>query len=94
MATVRQVEKRILDREGFRTTIRHLDGRDVRGDRMALPRYPFDRAMKNSANVTRWITTRFRRTYPGFGVDVLSSNGAKVHGRTLLSTVRDSYLDE
>jgi hypothetical protein len=94
VATVRLVEKKIHQVEGFKVTIRHLDGRDVRSDRQALPAYPFKKAMRNSANVTKWATTRFRKNYAGFGVDVRRSDGTKVHGRTLLSTVRDTYLED
>ena len=94
MATVQFVEKKIRQVEGFNVTIRHLDGRDVRSDRQALPAYPFKNAMKNSANVTKWATTRFRDNYAGFEVDVLRSDGTRVHGRTLLSTVRDTYLED
>lgn len=93
MATVRSVERRIFNVEGFRVVIRHLDGRDVRGDREHLPSYPFGRAMKNRSNVKDWKRRRFQSTYPGFEVDVISEHGSRVHGGTLLGTVRDGYLD-
>ena len=93
MATIRQVERKIARLEGFRVVIRHLDGRDVRADREGMPTYPFERAMKNSASVTRWREHRFLPQYPGFGVDVLRADGHRAHGRTLLGTVRDTYLD-
>jgi hypothetical protein len=50
--------------------------------------------MKNSANVTKWATTGFRKNYAGFGVDVVRSDGTRAHERTLLSTVRDTYLED
>ncbi|MGI9657353.1 MAG: hypothetical protein ACR2OD_00475 [Gaiellaceae bacterium] len=93
MTTIRRVERKIERTEGFRVTIRHLDGRNVRGDRQRMPNYPFERAMKNAANVKRWREQRFVPTYPGFRVDVLGVDGAKAHGGTLLGTVRDTYLD-
>ena len=93
MATVRAVERKISRVEGFRVVIRHLDGRDVRGDREHLPGYPFERAMKNRSNVTDWKRVRFQPTYPGFEVDVIAENGTRVHGGTLLGTVRDGYLE-
>ena len=31
--------------------------------------------------------------YPGFEVEVLKADGTVAHGRMLLTTVRDSYLD-
>ncbi len=93
MATVRSVERRIFNTEGFRVVVRHPDGRDVRGDRERLPPYPFTRAMKNSSNVKTWKERRFESVYPGFDVDVVGADGRRMHGGTLLGTVRDEYLD-
>jgi hypothetical protein len=69
------------------------DGRDVRGDRSDLNQYPYERMMRNSANVRTWIEGRFRSTYQGFDAEVLDAHDRKVHGNTLLGTVRDTYLD-
>ncbi|HEX6763022.1 MAG TPA: hypothetical protein VF094_09495 [Gaiellaceae bacterium] len=93
MATVQAVERKIFRVEGFRVVIRHLDGRNVRGDREHLPAYPFDRAMKNRSNVKDWKRVRFQPRYPGFEVDVIAEHGGRVHGGTLLGTVRDEYLE-
>ena len=49
--------------------------------------------MKNRSNVKDWKRGRFQPTYPGFEVDVISETGSRVHGGTLLGTVRDGYLD-
>lgn len=92
MSTVRAVERKIFRVEGFDVVIRHLDGRDVRGDREDLPPYPFERAMADRRNVKDW-KQRFRRKYPGFKVDILDARGWPVHGGTHLSTVRDGYVD-
>jgi hypothetical protein len=94
MPTVRAVEQRIYKVEGFRVHILHVDGRDVRGDKGKVPMYPFERALKNSANVRGWMDNRFRRRYPGFKVEVLTSSGRPAHGRMKLATVRDTYLDD
>jgi hypothetical protein len=95
VATIKQVEKRIYDVEGFEVRIRHgRDSRDVRSDKANVKQYGFKRALKNSKHVKEWRDGRFARTYPGFAVDVLVVNGAPVHGRTKLGTVRDGYLDE
>ncbi len=91
MATVHAVERRINAVEGFRVAVRHLDGRNVRGDRTHMPTYPFRRAMSDSANVKDWREGRFRLRYPGFEVDVLHRDGTPVHGGTLLGTVRAEY---
>lgn len=95
MATIKQVEKRIFDVEGFKVRIRHgRDSRDVRSDKGSVKQYGYRRALKHSKRVTDWRDGRFARTYPGFGVDVLDAEGRAAHGRTLLGTVRDSYLEE
>jgi hypothetical protein len=95
--TVRQVERRIRDREGFDVTFRSReDGRDVRDDRQ-LPgrhRYNYERMMPNSANVSRWIEVRFRAAYPDFDVHVLKADGTRAHGNYLLGNVLDTYLAE
>lgn len=95
MATIKQVEKRVFDVEGFSVRIRHgRDSRDVRSDKAMVKQYGFRRALKHSKSVKDWRDGRFARAYPGFVVDVLDSHGRIAHGRTLLSTVRDSYLEE
>ena len=92
MSTVRTVERRIFQVEGFRVAILHPDGRNVRGDRERLPPYPQMRAMANRSNVKQWKERRFESVYPGFDVDVIGRDGRRVHGGTLLETVRAEYL--
>ena len=94
MARIKNVEKRIWDVEGFAVRILWPDRRDVRGDKTGMPTYPYDRAAKNSMNVTAWREHRFHHAFPGFEVEVLDADGAPVHGNTLLSSVRDSYLED
>ena len=92
MATVGAVERRINLVEGFPVTIRHLDGRNVRDDRTRMPQYPFRRAAADGSNVAAWKAGRFQRTYPGFDVDVLGGDGRRVHGATLLGTLRREFV--
>jgi hypothetical protein len=95
VATIKQVEKRIYDVEGFNVRVRHgRDSRDVRSDKGRVKQYGYRRALKHSKRVSDWRDGRFARTYPGFVVDVLHADGRVAHGRTLLGTVRDSYLEE
>jgi len=91
MATVEAVERRVAAVEGFRVAVRHLDGRNVRGDRTHMPTYPYRRALADSANVKAWREGRFRSRYPGFEVDVLHRDGTPAHGATLLGTLRAEY---
>jgi hypothetical protein len=94
MATVKQVERSIERVEGFRVQILHgRDGRDVRDDKGGVAQYPYERALKGSANVRAWRDHRFAEHYPGFKVQVLDASGHIAHGATLLTTVRDTYLE-
>jgi hypothetical protein len=94
VATVKQVERRIEKIEGFRVQILHgRDRRDVRGDKSGVTQYPYERALKGSTHVKAWRDHRFAKHYPGFEVHVLDASGHVVHGGTLLTTVRDTYLD-
>lgn len=94
MSRVKNVEKRMWDVEGFAVRILHPDGTDVRGDRMGLPQYPYQRAAENDITVETWKATRFRPSYPGFEVDVVDGDGTSVQGNTKLRTVRESYQEE
>jgi len=91
---VKSVEKRIWDVEGFAVTIKHQDGRDMRGDRTGIPMYGYLYAAKVSMTVAEWKAKRFFPTYPGFEVDVLDGLGSAAAGNSLLSTVRGSYEEE
>ena len=64
------------------------DGRDVRGDKQHTPGYKFQRRMAGSKTVKEWRDGRFRKTYPGYDVEVLTADGRVAHGRTLLDTLR------
>jgi hypothetical protein len=96
MPTVEFVEHQIRRREGFAVRFRYsgpgpTKGRNVRGDRMHVPSYPYGVRRRDSDTVAGWIDGRFRPTYAGFDVDVLDAWGEPVHGRTLLRTVRAAY---
>lgn len=91
MSTVANVERKIRRIEGFRVRFLHLNGADVRGDRAALPQYPYHRAAENNITVESWKTTRFRLSFPGFEVDVVDRRGNSVQGNMKLGTVRESY---
>lgn len=94
MPTIKSVESRINKIEGFAVRILHPTGEDMRSDKTGVKQYPFERALRNSANVRAWREGRFLQTYPGFDVEVKEADGTKAHGAKLLSTVRDSYLDD
>jgi type I restriction enzyme M protein len=54
--------------------------------------YEYERAATSGWTVKKWRETRFRPTYPDYDVEVLNPDGDPVHGKTLLSTLRDSYV--
>jgi len=94
MASVKSIENRVFRVEGFAIRILYETGQDVRSDRRGLKPYPFERQAKNSMNVKSWIDHRFRTTYQGFGVVVVTADGRQAHGNMLLATVRDTYLED
>ena len=65
--------------------------RDVRGDKKNMPSYSYRRKAAGNQTVAAWIESRFDKNFPGYKVEVLDGDGKKVHGKTLLSTVRDTY---
>jgi hypothetical protein len=93
MPSIERIEKQIYKLEGFKVRIRHLDGRDVRGDRSEVPGWPYERAAREILSVSEWKKTRFHKRYPGFTVDVLNGDDSVAHGKNSLSKVRNRYGD-
>jgi hypothetical protein len=94
VATIGQVERQIHNIERFEVQILYdRDGRDVRSDKTGLPKYKYQRALKGSKNVREWREERFEANYHSYKVNVLRRDGRVANGRTLLTTVRDDYLD-
>lgn len=95
MPTIQKVERQIFRCEVFKVQFRDRQtGRDVNGNLEGIPSYPYTRMALNRWSVNRWKEYRFNECYPGFDVAVLRNDQHVAHGRTLLSTVRDTYLDE
>ncbi len=85
---IRQIRKR----EGFNVKIKR-DGRGVHPN-TTLPGYPFERALRGVKSVAQWKEDRFFKCYPGYDLDVLNAQGKVAQGKTKLSTVRDTYLED
>jgi hypothetical protein len=88
-------EKKISAIEGFVVRVLHAapgkaKGRDVRSDKKNLPSYPYQRKASGSQTVAAWKKSRFSKSFPGYKAEVVDGNGKKVHGKTLLSTLRDA----
>ena len=89
-------EKKISAIEGFAVRFLHAppgkaNGRDVRSDKKNLPSYSYQRKAPGTQTVAAWIENRFSKSFPGYKVEVLDGDGKKVHGKTLLSTLRNTY---
>lgn len=87
------VERKIKRVEGFKVRIKYLDGTDVRSDRDAMPPYPYRVAARDLWTVEDWKRERFRRTYPGFNVEVARRSGEGARGNTRLETIRAEYAE-
>ena len=88
MPSVRQVEKRIEEVEGFRVRFLSPEGTDLA--RRHIDDYSYARAANKAWTVAKWRKSRFTPSYTAFGVEVLDGDGNPVHGKTLLSTMRDT----
>jgi len=95
MPTIKNVEKQIFKIERFNVQFRDRQtGRDVMGNLDGIKSYPYANMAKNRWSVNDWRGRRFNVCYPGFDVAVLRNDNHVAHGRTLLSTLRDTYLEE
>lgn len=79
-----EFEQAVLELEEVRIVIRAPLGVD-------LGRYNYDRKAANNASVTEWLDQRVRPLIGDFGVVVVDGKGATPHGRTKMSTLRESY---
>lgn len=90
MRGTKAVSGAISEVEGFDVRFVADDGES---DRRRVDEYPFVKSANKAWTVAKWRATRFEPFYEGFSVAVLNGDGAAVHGKTLLATVRDSYLE-
>lgn len=91
MATTKGVVDQIWEVEGFEVSFLALKGDDRKIARRRVEDYPYTNAANRTWTAAKWRAMRFEPNYPDFGVDVLDGDGKPVHGKTLLTTVRDSY---
>lgn len=93
MPQVRTIESKIRKFEGFDVKIMTPDGADVRSDK-SLPAH-YDEHVNRAADsmtVADWRRIRFSPQFPGYDVEVLQGDGRAAHGRTMLKTLRASYV--
>jgi type I restriction enzyme M protein len=92
MKSPNTVSDQIWAVEGLNVLFIAKDGTEIAHRR--VDDYPYQRAANSSWTVARWRDQRFSPNYPDFDVEVLDVSGEVVHGKTHLSTVRDSYYVE
>ena len=81
---IHEIENKAWSMDGVRIIIRAAENEDL-GD------YTQRNAAQANWNVTKYIDTRIKPLIGDKEVIVLLGDGEQPHGRTLLSSVRDSY---
>ena len=80
----REFELAVLDREDVRIVVR------APHDKKLKP-YHFQRKAADTTSVTEWLEARVLPLVDGYPVEVISGGGVAPHGRTRMSTLRNSY---
>jgi len=92
MPQVKYVERTIFLLEGFEVRI-FKNGKDARSELQLPVNYVGERATKNSATVSAF-KNKFKKQFAGYDIEVYNNLGEKQRGNVLLSTVRDTYLED
>jgi|LGOV01.1.fsa_nt_gb hypothetical protein len=82
--TVEKLEDKVWMQDNIRIVVRCSSDTKVKD-------YPHKNAAQASWSVTKFIDNRITPLLNGQGVVVLMGDGEQPHGRTLLSSLRDSY---
>lgn len=82
--TVRALEEKIFELEEVVVTIRAPSGQLVDD-------YEYERKAAGTSSVTDWLDGRVKPLLGGHEVVVINGDYATPHGRTKMSTLRDSY---
>lgn len=85
MASTKNIERDILNLEGFAVRIRN----DAK--QRNLPDYDYGRAARAAFTVADWKRARFELLYPELDVDVLRADGRVASGSVMLAKVRAGY---
>ncbi|MCG5517430.1 MULTISPECIES: hypothetical protein [unclassified Ectothiorhodospira] len=81
---IREIENKAWSMDGIRIVIRGNENED-------LGEYTQKNAAQANWSVTKYLDTRIKPLIGGHAAIVLMGDGEQPHGRTLLSSVRDSY---
>lgn len=92
MTTVLTRIREIAEKEGFEIWHIKRHTKNIRvTENGAMGKYDFDKRMKGSKTVNRWLKERFQKVYPGMTCSVLNADGSVAKGQTKLETVRHTY---
>ena len=83
--TVAQFENAVLKLEDIVIRIRASSNDRVKKD------YDYQRQASGTTSVTEWLNARILPKLDGLEVSVMNGNSQETHGRTRLSTLRESY---
>jgi type I restriction enzyme M protein len=86
MTTVKALVDQIWEIEGVWVIVTDEDGASA--NRRKVTDYPYERAAKETWTVKQWLEKRFYANWPDLVAEVRDPDDNKVHGKTLLSTVR------
>ena len=90
MATIKQVEDAIFNREGFRVKLTPLNGKAG-----SLPPYDYEYMASNKWKLTEWRMSRLARYIPHLrSVDVLRPDGSRTLSDLRIGNLRDAYFNE
>ncbi len=90
MATIKQVEDAIFNREGFRVKLTPLGAKAG-----ALPPYDYEYMASNKWKLTEWRMSRMARYIPFLrSLEVFRGDGTRTVSDMRLDNLRDSYFKE
>jgi hypothetical protein len=79
-----EFEQKIFEIEEVRLVVRAPSG-------TAIGSYDYQRCAAQGASVTEWLKQRVFPNVTGYDVIVVDGTGSVPHGRTRMSTLRESY---
>src|ERR1700722_9137674 len=91
MRSPKSVASQIATVEGFEVRFVLIDGGEP--ERRRIDDYPYERAAQETWTVAHWRSHRIVSNYPDFTVEALDTTGKAVHGKTLLSSLRNQWAE-
>lgn len=90
MASIKQVEDAIFNREGFRVKLTPLNEKTG-----SLPAYDYEYMCSNKWKLTEWRMSRLARYIPYLrSADILRPDGSRTVSDLRIGNLRDAYFNE